>query len=141
MRDAGCGRNCIRDVPGHHLPHPASRIPRRSLASRSLNRLWSPSFSRKLMMVSLGVVGATAAIMLFGTYWQVARAIERLHGQQLAAVARSASVAIPAESLDVIAGPAGQNTQAFLAARNVLKRLWVANGGDTRELSNGMAIV
>ncbi|HKG95529.1 MAG TPA: methyl-accepting chemotaxis protein [Gemmatimonadaceae bacterium] len=93
------------------------------------------------MLVSLGIVGVTAVTMLVGTYWQVAGTIERLHGQRLAAVARSASVAIPAESLDVIAGAAGQNSQAFLDARGTLKGVWAANGGDTRELSYGMAIV
>jgi methyl-accepting chemotaxis protein len=116
-------------------------LSRFSLASRALARFWSPSFSRKLMLVSFGIVAVTALTMLVGTYWQVSGIIERLHGQRLAAVARSASVAIPSESLDVIAAAGGQNTAAFLQARTTLKRLWVANGGDTRELSNGIAIV
>ena len=67
--------------------------------------------------------------------------LAEVHGQRLAAIARSTSVAISADSLDVIARPGGQNTEAFVATRAALKRLWAVNGGDVSELANGIAVV
>ena len=95
----------------------------------------------KLAIVSCSIAALTVAIVLLPIYLQATGALAQLHGQRLAAVARSASVAIPADSLDVVAGPQGQNSEAFLVTRSRLKQLWVANGGNTRELANGIAIV
>ena len=83
----------------------------------------------------------TLAIVLLPIYWQAKDAMTRLHGQRLAAIARTASIAIPAESLDVVAAPDGRASEAFVFTRTRLRQLWIANGGSTRELANGVAIV
>ena len=91
--------------------------------------------------LSAVVVLATLLVLLIPVYLQGRTNLIRLHGERLFAVARSATVGVPADSLDVIATPGGQNTAAFIHARNTLKRLWVANGGNISELANGVAIV
>ena len=87
------------------------------------------------------MVALTLVFVLSPIYVQAKRGMTRLHGQRLAAIARTASIAIPAESLDVIAGPDGRESEAFVFTRARLRQLWVANGGSTRELANGVAIV
>ena len=91
--------------------------------------------------VSAGAVAMTLAVLLVPIYRQTRMGLATLHGERLDAVARSASVAISADSLDTIAGTDGQNSAAFLYGRSVLKRLWLANGGDLSELTNGIAVV
>ena len=98
-------------------------------------------FRYKLAGVSAAAVFITLLLLLIPVWLQSRAQLADLHGQRLAAVAQSASVAIPAESLDVIAGLEGQNTAAFVSARQTLKRLWVANGGNLSELANGVSIV
>ena len=98
-------------------------------------------FRFKLAFISAAAVFMTLVLLLGPVYHQNRGSLTQLHGQRLSAVARSAAVAVPAESLDVIAGPDGQNTAAFVLARSTLKRLWVANGGNLSELTNGIAIV
>ena len=90
-------------------------------------------------------LGAAAIITkLMGTavaFRRCGRAkLSALHGERLAAVAKSAGVSIPAESLDVIALQ-GKNTAAFVAARIALGKLWTVNGGDQVNLTYGIAIV
>src|SRR5918992_1995986 len=58
-----------------------------------------------------------------------------------AAIARSAAVAIPADSIDIIAQPEGRTGAAFVFAQRTLARLWLTNGGNLAELTNGLAIV
>jgi methyl-accepting chemotaxis protein len=93
-------------------------------------------------MARLGAaaVMATLAVLLVGAYRQNRANLVELHGQRLAAIAKSALVSIPAESLDVIAAR-GKNTAAFVAARIALGKLWTVNGGSQIDLTNGIAIV
>jgi methyl-accepting chemotaxis protein len=94
-------------------------------------------------MASLSAVGvlATLLVLLVPIYFQNRKNLIELHGERLFAVARSATVGVHADSLDVIATPGGQNSAAFVNGRSTLKKLWVANGGNLSELANGIAIV
>ena len=108
----------------------------------SLGSWWSRiPFRWKVASISSVAVLLTLVIVLTPTYLTGREKLTELHTQRLAAIARSASVTIPAESLDVIASPQGQNTAAFVYARSTLKRLWLVNGGNLAELTNGIAIV
>jgi methyl-accepting chemotaxis protein len=90
--------------------------------------------------VSAAAVLLTLVVLLL-PLWSKARAtLVEVHGERLLAIARSASVAISANSLDVIAAD-GQNTAAFVETRSTLRRLWSTNGGDVNELVNGIAVV
>jgi methyl-accepting chemotaxis protein len=91
--------------------------------------------------VSAAAVLLTLVVVLLPVYTRSRDNLAEVHGQRLAAIARSTSVAISADSLDVIARPGGQNTEAFIATRAALKRLWSVNGGDVSELANGIAVV
>src|SRR5688500_3787780 len=92
--------------------------------------------------VSAAAVLLTLIVVLLPLYTRSRDNLADVHGQRLAAIARSTSVAISADSLDVIARPGGgQNTEAFVATRSSLKRLWSVNGGDVSELANGIAVV
>ncbi len=98
-------------------------------------------FRWKMALISVGTVLATLVLVISPLYWASRDTLVSLNGRRLRAIAASAGVSIPAESLDVVAGPAGQNSAAFVFARDMLRRTWEANGGDTRELTNGIAIV
>ena len=112
-----------------------------TLATTITSRVSVLPFWAKMASLSAVVVLATLLVLLIPVYLQGRTNLIRLHGERLFAVARSATVGVPADSLDVIATPGGQNTAAFIHARNTLKRLWVANGGNISELANGVAIV
>ena len=73
--------------------------------------------------VSAAAVLLTLIVVLLPVYMRSRDNLAEVHGQRLAAIARSTSVAISADSLDVIARPGGQNTEAFVATRAILKRL------------------
>ena len=98
-------------------------------------------FWAKMAGVSAVSVIATLAVLLVLFYSRSRTNLVQLHGAQLAAIARSATVGLNADSLDVIGSPGGQNSAAFVQTRAQLKRLWVANGGNISDLSNGIAIV
>jgi methyl-accepting chemotaxis protein len=98
-------------------------------------------FRFKLAAMAAVAVLLTLLFMLVPIFLRSRTQLVDLHGARLAAIAQSATVAIAGDSLDVIAGPDGQNTAAFIESRRVLKRLWVANGGNLSELANGIAIV
>ena len=83
-------------------------------------------FSTKMAALGAAAVFATLIVLLIPVYYQGRANSTRLHGLRLSAIARSAAVALPAESLDVI-GARGQNTEAFISARSSLSRLWRAN--------------
>jgi methyl-accepting chemotaxis protein len=91
--------------------------------------------------VSAAAVLLTLIVVLLPVYTRSRDNLAEVHGQRLAAIARSTSVAISADSLDIIAQPGGQNTEAFIATRAALKRLWSVNGGDVSELANGIAVI
>src|SRR5688572_7191226 len=97
-------------------------------------------FSTKMAALGAAAVFATLIVLLIPVYYQGRANSTRLHGLRLSAIARSAAVALPAESLDVI-GARGQNTEAFISARSSLSRLWRANDGNLSEFGNGIAVV
>ena len=104
--------------------------------------MWaSLSFRYKLALISTAAVVATLLCLVIPVYVYGRATLATLHGQQLLAVARTAAVAISADSMDVIASPDGQNTQAFVHARNLLKDFWTANGGSLSEMAHGIAVV
>ncbi len=98
-------------------------------------------FRYRLAVVSALTVVLTLVFVLVPVYSQSRASLAGLHGERLAAIARSASVAIPAESLDVIARPGGMDVETFGYAKDRLRRLWFANGGNLSDLSDGIAIV
>jgi methyl-accepting chemotaxis protein len=98
-------------------------------------------FRWKVALISAAAVLGTLVLTLVPVYFTARSRLVALKGQRLAAIAASTGASIPAESLDVIAKPKGQNTAAFVHARTVLKRGWEANGGSLRELTNGIFIV
>ena len=98
-------------------------------------------FRYRLAVVSALTVVLTLVFVLTPVYRQSRESLSGLHGERLAAIARSASVAIPAESLDVIATAGGMSTETFGYGKNRLRRLWFANGGNLSELSDGIAVV
>jgi methyl-accepting chemotaxis protein len=93
-----------------------------------------------MSIISGGAVLSTLIMVLAPVYLASRSTLTRLNGQRLSAIAASAAVAMPPSAVDSIA-EFGRNTAAFVHARDVLARTWSANGGDTRELTNGVALV
>ena len=136
------GLSSLTSGGARHDGHRKSVSRWRNVLSSSLGaRASRLPFRWKMAGVSAAAVLLTLIVVLLPVYMRSRDNLAEVHGQRLAAIARSTSVAISAESLDVIARPGGQNTEAFLATRAVLKRLWGANGGDVSELANGIAVV
>jgi methyl-accepting chemotaxis protein len=93
-----------------------------------------------MALISAIAVLATLALVLTPVYVAGRHRLTQLNAHRLSAIAASATVAIPAESLDVIA-TRGQNSGAFVFVQQILERTWAANGGDTRQPTNGIAVV
>jgi hypothetical protein len=110
-------------APPGRPPFPPSTPAEDPLRSGAVSRTAGLPFRIKLAIVSGAVVAVTLAIVLLPIWWQAKGAMTRLHGQRLAAIARTASIAIPAESLDVVAGPDGRASEAFVFARTRLRAL------------------
>ncbi len=98
-------------------------------------------FHWKTALISAAAVLGTLVLVLIPVYYAGVAQLADLHGRRLQAIAASASVAIPAESIAVLGAQRGQQTAAFVFARSVLARTWEANDGNLRELTSGMAIV
>jgi len=94
-----------------------------------------------MALISVCAVLATLVLVLTPIYIFDRSQIVELNGRRLSAIAASAAVTLAPESLDVVAGRTGQNSAAFVRARETLARVWAANGGNTRELTNGIAVV
>ena len=94
----------------------------------------------KMSIISGAAIVVTVVLVLIPVYVAGRAQLTELHGQRLTAIASSASVAMHPDSLDVVADR-GQNSGAFLYARDLLKRTWTVNGGKVRELGNGIAVV
>ena len=124
-----------RSIPAPSLVRPSS------VPVSAPSRVNGLSFRWKLALANALVVGTVLTAVLLPAYREAQEARTRLHGQRIAAIARSASLAIAAESLDVVGGPLGQNSEAFVQTRARLRELWAVNGGNARELGNGLAIV
>src|SRR5688572_8714498 len=82
-------------------PPPPARRPF-ALTTSETHRAGSLPFSWKMTRLGAAAVVATLAVLLVGAYLQNRANLVELHGQRLAAIAKSALVSIPAESLDVI---------------------------------------
>ena len=94
-----------------------------------------------MALISAATVLATLVLVFAPLYIAGREKLTQLSRGRLSAIAASVGVAIPAESLDELAGSNGQSSAAFVHARTVLERVWRANGGDLRETSSGIAIV
>ena len=131
-----CVTNGRRRVSyGQRAPH--TLYSARMTLRRALSRL---PLRWKMAIVSAAAVLTTLVLVLTPVYLASRSTLTTQNAKRLAAIAASAAVAIPASSVDSIA-QFGRNTAAFVHTRDVLRRMWDANGGDTRELTNGMAVV
>ena len=97
-------------------------------------------FSWKMAALGAAAIITTLIVLLVPVYFQGRASLSNLHGQRLAAIAKSAAVSIPAESLDAIAAR-GENTAAFVSARTALRKMWTVHAGEQTALTNGIAIV
>ncbi len=98
-------------------------------------------FRWKMALISVAAALGTLVLVLIPVYLAGVAQLADLHGRRLQAIAASAVVAIPADSVRVLGGPRGQDSEAFMFARSVLSRTWAANDGNLRELTSGIAIV
>src|SRR3712207_9267272 len=80
--------------------------------------------------ISAAAVVVTLIALVVPIYLQNRSALTALHAERLLTVARSAAVTIPPEPLDVIARGDAQGGAASDLARQTLKQLWVAGGGN-----------
>jgi methyl-accepting chemotaxis protein len=94
-----------------------------------------------MIAVTAVAVIATIVLVLTPIYIAGKDKLTALNAARLTAIARSAAVAIPSDSVDVIARPEGRTGAAFVFAQRTLARLWLTNGGNLAELTNGLAIV
>ena len=97
-------------------------------------------FRIKMAGISAAAVIVTLAVILVPVYILSRDLLTQVLGEQVAAVTRSTSVAISADSLDRIAQRGG-NTPAYRETRGMLQRMWLANGGSVTDLVNGIAVV
>jgi len=93
-----------------------------------------------MALITASAVLATFALVLAPVYVASRRKITQLTAHRLHAIAASTSVAIPAESLDVITS-SGDTTRTSPFVLGILKRSWIANGGDTTDFTSGIAIM
>src|SRR5687767_5173707 len=94
-----------------------------------------------MVALTAAPVIATLVLVLTLIYLYGRERLTELNAMRLWAIARSAAVAIPSDSIDVIARPDGRTGAAFVFAQRTLARLWLTNGGNLAELTNGLAIV
>jgi methyl-accepting chemotaxis protein len=94
-----------------------------------------------MVALTAAAVIATLVLVLTPIYLAGRERLTKLNAARLSAIARSAAVAIPSDSVDVIARPDGRTGAAFVFAQRTLARLWSTNGGNLAELTNGIAIV
>jgi methyl-accepting chemotaxis protein len=93
-----------------------------------------------MALITASAVLATLALVLTPVYVASRRELTQLTAHRLYAIAATTSVAILPESLDVIAS-SGDTTRASAYVLGILKRSWVANGGDTTDFTSGIAIM
>src|ERR671925_92294 len=94
-----------------------------------------------MVALTAAAVIATLVLVLTPIYLAGRERLTALNAARLSAIARSAAVAIPSDSVDVIARPEGRTGAAFVFAQRTLARLWLTNGGNLAELTNGLAVV
>jgi len=93
-----------------------------------------------MALISAAAVLSTLLVVLVPVYLASRAMLTRQNGQRILAIAASAAVAIPPNEVDSIS-MYGQNSAAFIHAREMMASMWSVNGGDTRELTNGIALV
>ena len=93
-----------------------------------------------MAVITATAVLATLVLVLTPVYIASRQKLTRLTAHRLHAIAASTSVAIAPESLDVIPS-SGDTTRASPYVLRVLKRSWLANGGDTTDFTSGIAIM
>lgn len=98
-------------------------------------------FRIKMAAISAAAVIVTLVALVVPIYVQNRSALTDLHAERLLAVARSAAVTIPSDSLDVVARFGPRRQEAFESLRQTLKQLWVSNGGNAADLVHGIAVV
>ena len=79
--------------------------------------------------------------MLVPMYWSQRSELVTLHSQRLAAIAQSLAAIIPADSVDVVAGAAGENSTAFTVIRDEIRRIREANVDSESGSIDGVALV
>jgi methyl-accepting chemotaxis protein len=94
-----------------------------------------------MVALTAAAVIATLVLVLTPIYFAGRERLTVLNAMRLTAIARSAAIAIPSDSIDVVARPDGRTGAAFVFAQRTLARLWLTNGGNLAELTNGLAIV
>ncbi len=90
--------------------------------------------------ISAAAVVLTLAVIMPPVYVSSRNQLAKVHGDRLLGIARSATLIVAAESLDVIAAR-GQDTPAFGDTRAALLHAWLANGASQSDLLNGIEIV
>ncbi|MGH7670993.1 MAG: methyl-accepting chemotaxis protein [Gemmatimonadaceae bacterium] len=90
--------------------------------------------------ISAAAVVLTLAVIMPPVYVGGRNQLANVHGDRLLAMARSATLVVSAESLDVIVRR-GQETRAFRDTRSALLHAWLANGASQSDLLNGIEIV
>ena len=90
--------------------------------------------------ISAAAVVLTLAVIMPPVYLSTRHQLAKVHGDRLLGIARSATLIVSADSLDVIARR-GQDTPAFRETRGALLHAWLANGASQSDLLNGMQIV
>jgi methyl-accepting chemotaxis protein len=86
-------------------------------------------------------VFVTLGTMLLPMYWSQRAELVALHSQRLAAIAQSLAAIIPADSVDVVAGAAGENSPAYTAIRDEIRRIREANVDSESGSIDGIALV
>ena len=113
----------------------------KSITTSSLRAATGVPFRIKMAGISAAAVIVTLAVILIPVYILSRDLLTQVLGEQVAAVTRSTSVAISADSLDRIAGRVGQSSAAYRETRMMLQHMWLANGGSVTDLVNGIAVV
>ncbi|HEU4611318.1 MAG TPA: methyl-accepting chemotaxis protein, partial [Kofleriaceae bacterium] len=111
------------------------------VSSSSLRAATGVPFRIKMAGISAAAVIVTLAVILVPVYTLSRDLLTQVLGEQVAAVTRSTSVAIDADSLDRITRRGGQGTAAYRQTRTMLQHMWLANGGSVTDLLNGIAVV
>ena len=93
-----------------------------------------------MALITASAVLATLILVLTPVYIASRRKLTQLTAHRLQAIAASTSVAIPPDSLDAITSN-GDTTRTSAFVLGILKRTWIANGGDTTDFTSGIAIM
>src|SRR5689334_2730871 len=122
-------------------PSSGQRMTDNSITTSSLRAATGVPFRIKMAGISAAAVIVTLAVILVPVYILSRDLLTQVLGEQVAAVTRSTSVAISADSLDRIADRRGMSSGAYRETRMMLQHMWLANGGSVTDLVNGIAVV